>query len=273
MAGVNRVVTTGFDLLLAPFASAGPWPGMLAISLVTALVALLVFRYASSQRGIRAAKAHIISHLLEVVLYRDELRVVLRAQAAIARDNLRYLAHALAPLACMILPVGILLVQTDLRYGHRPLRVGERAIVTVKLLPGAGAVDDVLMSAPTGLEVETPALRLPQIREVDWRVRAVAPGAYDLHFTLAGESFTKRVVVGEPVVRVPVLRVRGGVWQQFMHPGESPLSTTAPVEQIAVGYPSAELVLLGRRLHWVWPWLVLSLAFGYALKGPLRVQV
>jgi hypothetical protein len=31
--------------------------------------------------------------------------------------------------------------------------------------------------------------------------------------------------------------------------------------------------LLSWRVHWVWPWLIISMAFGYALKGPLRVQV
>jgi hypothetical protein len=31
---------------------------------------------------------------------------------------------------------------------------------------------------------------------------------------------------------------------------------------------------LGRwRLFWFWPWLVISMAVGYALRGPLRVQL
>ena len=45
------------------------------------------------------------------------------------------------------------------------------------------------------------------------------------------------------------------------------------MESIRVTYPDASLALLGRPMHWIWPWLVLSMVFGYALKGPLKVQV
>jgi hypothetical protein len=42
---------------------------------------------------------------------------------------------------------------------------------------------------------------------------------------------------------------------------------------VRVSYPNAEIRLGGWRMHWVWPYLVLTLVIGYALKGPLKVQV
>lgn len=271
MAGVNSIITRCFDLLLAPWAWSA-WAGLVFISVITGAVLLMVFRFTSNQRGIRTTKDQIISHLLEVLLYRDEIRVVLRAQARLARDNLRYLGYAVVPLACMIVPVAFLLVQTDLRFGHRPLRPGETAIVAVKLQPGVD-LDEVSLSPSPGVEVETLPLRIAALDEVDWRVRAASAGRQELRFAVAGREFTKQIVVGDVGGPVSTARVAGGVWQQFLNPGEPPIPPGIAAKSASVSYPSAEMELLGWRVHWVWPWLLISMAFGYALKGPLRVQV
>jgi len=273
MAATNAIVTRGFDLFFAPFARATPWLGLAAVSLVSGIVLLLVFRYTSNQRAIRATKDRIVAHLLEVVLYRDELRVVLRAQVGVIRDSVRYLGHTTLPLVCLALPVGLLLVQIDLRYGHRPLRVGEPAVVAVRLRPGGGSLDSVSVWAPQGLQVQTAGLRIPAEREVDWRIVGAAPGAYDLNVVAGGHTITKRVVIGPGRRRVSVARVQDGWRRQFLHPGEPPLPHPGPIESVRISYPSASLPLLNWRVHWVWPWLLLSMAFGYALRGPLRVQV
>jgi len=272
MAAISSAITRVLDLLFWPFVGRGPWPGLIAISLVTGVLALAVFRVCSNQRGIRAVKDQIMAHLLEVLLYRDELRVVMRAQARLFVDNLKYLAHALVPLACMIVPVGLLLLQTDLRYGRRPLRLDEQAVVTVKLRPGSPSLAEASLVAPAGLEVETPPVRIPSLQEVSWRLKAVSAGDHELHFSVAGSEFTKRVVVGDSARRIVGRRVRDGVWQPLLHPGEAVLDADQPVEWVAVEYPDAPVRFLGWRLHWVWPFFVLTMVFGYALKKPLRVQ-
>jgi hypothetical protein len=271
MATLNSIITRGFDLVLAPFGGSA-WAGLIFISLITGAVLLMVFRYTSNQRGIRATKDQIISHLLEVLLYRDDVRVVLRAQARLARDNLRYLGYALVPLAFMLIPVGLLLVQTDLRFGHRPLKKGEKAIVAVKVAPGVN-LDELALSASPGIEVETLPLRIPALDEVDWRVKAVAAGKQELRIGLGAEEIVKDIMVGPSGGRISGARVAGSLWAQFLHPGEPPIPRDAGAKSITVSYPSAHMELLGWRLHWVWPWLLISMAFGYALKGPLRVQV
>lgn len=272
MATINAAVTTFFDLVFAP-AALSPWLGLVIVSLLTGGVLLLVFRYTSNQRAIKRTKDQIVGHLLEVVLYRDELRVVLRAQARLFKDNLRYLGNALVPLCFMIIPVAFFLVQTDLRFGHRPLQVGETAILSVKLAPEAGDLNALSISPPAGIELDSPPLRIPARREVDCRIRAVAPGAHDLQLIINDRDFTKRVVVGAGSQRVSTARVGSSLWAQFLHPGEPPVPSGVPVTSVAISYPDASLRLFGWRLHWVWPWLILSMAFGYALKGPLRVQV
>ncbi len=271
MTAVNSVITSLFNLALGPLTK-HPWIGLTLVSALTGVVLLAIYRYTSNQRGIKQVKNHILAHLLEVVLYRDQMRVVVRAQARLVVDNLRYLGHALVPLAFMIVPVGLMLVQLDLRYGHRPLRVGDSAIIAVKLDPGSN-LDVIILTTPEGVEIETDSLRMPALNEVDWRVKAMTVGKHQLRISSGGEEVTKEIVVGEGAERVSVARVGPGIWQQFLHPGERPIPAGGPVKAISVSYAGAMLDLLGRPVHWVWVWLIISMAFGYALKGPLRVQV
>ncbi|HIC69123.1 MAG TPA: hypothetical protein EYO90_06290 [Candidatus Latescibacteria bacterium] len=59
----------------------------------------------------------------------------------------------------------------------------------------------------------------------------------------------------------------------LLHPGERPIDTSAPLEAIEVVYPEAELSVLGLRTHWMFQFLLLSMASGFLSKGRLGVQI
>jgi hypothetical protein len=270
MGFINTIIIRAFDLLLGPF-TGQPWVGLTLVSVVTGALLILIFRYTSSQRRIRAVKDRIFSHLFEVMLYRDDMRVVLRAQRRLALDNLKYLGLALVPLAFMLVPVGLLLSQLDLRYGHRPLRAGESIIVQVKLDHDVDP-DTMSLTAPSGVVVETVPLRISSLNEVDWRVRATGTANQPLQINIGQDVITKDIVAGKIAPKVSLARVDNDPWQQFLHPGEPTLSSSK-VNSITLTYPAAELTFFGYPVHWIWPWLIISMLVGYALKGPLRVAV
>jgi hypothetical protein len=190
MGILNAAIGKVMDLLLAPFAG-HPWLGMGAISLLTGFLLLLIFRLTSSQRGIKGAKDRIFAHLLEVLFYRDELRVVLRAQRRLVLDNLRYLGYALVPLMFMLIPVGLLLSQLDLRYGHRPLQVGEETLLAVKFSQPVD-LDQVALQLPAGLTAETSRLRQGRaLRRVASALRQGPPERQQL-----GRSRTGDLIAG-----------------------------------------------------------------------------
>ena len=60
---------------------------MMAVSLLTALLMLFVFQLTSNQAGIRRAKDRIKAHLLELRLFKDNMRVTLWAQGGILRPT------------------------------------------------------------------------------------------------------------------------------------------------------------------------------------------
>jgi uncharacterized membrane protein (DUF106 family) len=274
MQVINAITGALFDVLMAPFRPLGPWAGMLAVSWTTGLLMLAIFKKTSNQEGIRKAKNRIKAHLLEVRLYKDDLGQSLRSQGAILAANGRYFACALRPLLVMVIPLLLLLAQLNVWFGTAPLKKGSAAIIKVRLAPGQSALAaEASLIAPAGVAVETQPLRIEEEREIDWRIRAEATGRRLLRFVVGGREITKSLVVeGRPLSKVSARRVRG-FGDELFNPGEKPLPKNTPVEYVEIVYRPARLKLLGLRIHWLVAFFVLSIAFGFSLKGVFQVEI
>jgi len=168
-----------------------------------------------------------IAHVMEFRLFIDSPALVLRAQRDLLRENLRLLRLMLLPCAILASIFLVLFPQLDAMYGHRPLKAGERAIVT------AQARQDATLEVPPGMEVETPGAWNIHDRQVSWRVRALGNVSGELKIG----SFTKRIVSG------------GGLIDGWRVPFRSP--------EIEIHYPPA--AVLG--VNWmVWFFLISSAA-------------
>ncbi len=270
--GVTRIV----NIVLTPFESFQPVLPLAIVSLVMGIFMLLIFRYTSNQKEIRKTKDLIKGHLIEIRLFKDNLRVLLSAQKKILLYNLKYMALAVKPMLFMILPVGIALIQMNDWFGHRPLRPGESAVVAVSVSHEKAAdLSDVAIEVDKGLTVETPALRMPDANEVDWRIRADVPGEHRVIVRASGYTFQKQVVVSEsPLVRVSSVRVAAAtLWDSFFNPGEEPLPANPLVNRIEVGYPHRSIEILGWKFNWLLVFFVLSMAFGLAFKRFFKVEI
>jgi uncharacterized membrane protein (DUF106 family) len=274
MWAFNSLVGNLLSLLFFPFRSQNPWLTMVFVSFLTGLLMLFIFRLTSNQPGIRQVKDKIKAHLLEVRLFKDSLPVTLKAQGQILKHNLKYIGYSAKPMLIMLIPLLVVLAQLNLWFGYQTLRVGETAIVKVSFRDSVDPVGtEITLEASPGLAVETPPLRLEQPREVDWRVRAKAEGVEELTIRLAGQSFTKIVVVGgQRLARICPLK-SSRFLNNLLYPGEKPISSRVPVTAVEVVYPAKRLNLFGLGLHWLIPYLVLSILAGFVLKRPFRVEI
>jgi uncharacterized membrane protein (DUF106 family) len=271
----NGFVSGFFDLVFLPCRGLGPWAGMIIVSLLTSFLMLIIFRRTSNQEGIRKAKNRIKAHLLELRLFSDSLSVSMKAQRRILTANLRYIGYNTKPMLVMIVPVLLILIQLNLRYGSESLRPGDPALVKVRLsgnrLPSE--VTAVLDSSSL-IEVETPPLRIDDEREIDWRVRARESGRGRLALTVGGETISKDVAVQtKPLTRISGIRVGGNLIDQLFNPGEAPLSRSSAVKSVEIRYAPARLRLFGRNVHWLVAYFILSVAFGFAFKGVFKVEI
>jgi hypothetical protein len=269
MSVLNRLVAAVLEALLWPFQGLPPLAGLAFVALLTAVVVLLVYRKTSDQGGITAVRRRIVSSLLEMRLFRDDPVVVLLAQGQVLKASFRYFRYSLVPLAWIILPLAVLFIHLDRIYGYDPLAPGEAAIVTVR----TEQLRSVALEADRGLEVETLPLRVPGSDEAQWRIRGLAPGAHTLTLRTAGQGVTKRVVVGVDPAPLAPARPSSGAFDQLLHPGEGPIPPEAPVQGITVGYRRTNVSFLGWSVHWVIPFLVLTILFGFAMQKPLGVKL
>ena len=111
---VNGIVGRVFDLVLAPFAGAPAW-GLVVVSVLSAVWALLLFRVVTPQARLAAARDRLVGHIFEMGLYQEHLRGVGRIQRDLALANLRYVSLSLPALVVMLLPMLLTLGQLGAR--------------------------------------------------------------------------------------------------------------------------------------------------------------
>jgi hypothetical protein len=253
---------------LGPVVWGKPEWSLTILSALAGVVLLWLFSRASNQGKLRLVKRRIYALLLEIRLFTDEPSVAWRAHKALLAANLRYVALALQPALLLGIPMAILLVHLEGFYGLTPLRMGQDAIVTMKLrtIP-TGAVPQ--LAVPPGIEVTAPPVRILASNEISWRIRPTAPVDGQLHFTMDGRTITKHITAGSARLVLSGRRVYSAL-AALLHPNE-PRIETQDVQWIEVGYPDRSLHLFGYHIDWLLWFVVVSMITALLFKKPLRV--
>lgn len=276
---VNSLLGHLFDALLYPFRDLPPIVGLTVMAVITAVAVLLVYRAASDQEAIAAVRRRIHAGLFEIRLFNDDPRAILRAQADILRHTLTYLRLSLVPMAWMLIPLLLVLIQLHFHYGYTGLEPGSKAIVKVAFKSGAfpgappPAGPDLSLDAAPGLRVDSPPVWILSLREADWRIAAQRPGEYELRVRIGEQVFSKFLLVTNAIVRRAPVRPSRRLQDQLFYPVEPPLPPDAPIESITVGYPEARVSLLGWDVHWLVVFFILTMIVAFALQRPLKVTL
>ena len=277
MSFINALLRLLFDALLLPFRDLPPMVGITVVSLLTAVGLLIVFKHTSNQKALEDVKRHIHAGLFEIRLFNDDFRAIMRAQRDILRHNLTYMRYSLAPMVWTLPPLILILAQLQFHYGYEGLEVGQDVLLKVQLEEGAyseGVKPAFDVDLPDGLSLREPAVWIPTLGEMAWRLTAEAPGDYEIDIRNETASATKTVRVMDNVVRRSPNRVRGFI-NELIYPAEPALPRDGPIESITVTYPEAEVSVgvFGLEMHWMIIYFVLSMVFAFALRGPFGVTI
>ncbi len=273
---INSAIGSVFNLLIYPFKSLNPLWSLAFLSLLIGILMLVIFRYTSDQKSIREAKSKIRAYIFELSLYKDEIGVVLSAQKNILVTNIRYIKYAIKPMLFMIIPLALILIQLESWYGYKPLEPEESAIVSLKLGKSVHSIPtDLSLESTGGITVETPPLRIPSRREVDWRIRADEPGKHELLFKVGSQELKQPVIVssGNALIRVSPNVFTSSLWESVLDPAQKPLSADSIVDRIEIKYPSNTIHIYKWKVHWLVVVFALSIVFGFALKGLFKVEI
>ena len=286
MAGVNRVLTALFDVLLSPLGRLSPLAGLIVLALVTAVLVLLAFKWTADQRALVATKRSIQAGVLEMRLFNDDLAALLRAQGEVLRHTVSYVRLSLTPTLWVIVPIAALMLHMEFHFGYTGLTAGQAVLVTVEFepapeTPGMSAAAAArskgslaaTLEAPDAVRVETPAVLLPSAREVVWRVRPRDAGSYELRVRMGDEVLGKTLLVSDAIARRSPVRPGADLLSQLLHPSEPPLAADSGVSAITLHYPERGWRVAGWDLGWSVVYLAFTLVFALALKGLFGVTM
>ena len=267
MAWINAALAGLLDIVLAPILGLPPLVSLLILSLVTAAAMLPVVARTSNQKRIAQTKRGIHASLLEVRLFNDDLRAVMRALGDALRHNMIYLQLSLVPLAWLAIPLALIVMHLQPFYGYAGLTPGLPALVKVELRnsPNRTDVASAALEAPAEIRVETDAVRLASSNEILWRIVPTAIGEYTLTVRMGTTTATKTVHVSDHPARRSPRRVSAGSEDQLLYPSERPLFADSAIAAITVTYPESTVSVLGWRVHWMVVYAVLSMACALVL--------
>ena len=273
---LNIILTKLVDLLWIPL---GPLPGVLTLVVWSALAGILaglLFRYTSNQKALGDVADKVRANLLAMRLFKDELAVTLRCQCELMKAAGMRFWYALPAFVVMLIPFVLLLVQLALRYEHRPLRVGEAALVRLDLSPEAWSkFRDAQLVAPAGVTVETPALRDKREHAIYWRIRPQSAGVSQLRWELGQGAIEKRLTVSDDSGRLCIvsdLRPGRNFWDRLLYPGERALPADSPAQGIAIDYPARTTPMFGVDVPWWLTFLIASILIAFLLRPVLKVR-
>jgi len=272
---VHKVFQTVLGFLLDPLSDQHAIWSILWVSFLTAILALLMYRLLSSPQAIQHAKIRVKAHILEMRLFQEDPVLMGKAIRSMVGANLSYMRLHLKPFLGMLLPVMLLLVHSEARFGYRPFLPGEKVLVRSfwksDLQPGSGRVYELLPGG--GLEVESPPLRLVSDREVDWRLKTFEAG--NLRFALKGpeQSFSGSVLVSNELLPVTRKSYAKRSWESLVDPASEPLADRGDLIALEIDYPRRHWTLAGHGIEWIWLFFLFSIASGYALKDVFRVEL
>ena len=290
MNAINGATTWLFDLLLTPLEALGREFALIVISGIFGVLALLVFKHISSQKGIKKAKDKIKGHMIEIRLYQDDLGLVSKAIAKVLLRNLQYVCLNFGPFIPLMLPFGLVAAQMVVRYGFEPVPVVEQPGtllagegITVKIeLDDAHKRDAASLELllPEGVEAVSKLVRVPSQGLAFQEIVATTDGAYDLTIEVGGESVVKTLYAGDQTPRKLQAERTSSALMAVLWPAEDTLS--APLKRVSLNgltqpeaYPYASLGWLpGSGPLAVLLWFVgFSMLFGFAALKPLGVQI
>lgn len=271
---VNTFVNSVWDPVLSGFRFENPWPAMIASSLVATVTLLLVMRSVARPDTIARSKKKLIARIMELHLFRHDLPVSLTACGRIFTANLAYLRLLLLPTLLAIVPGLLILIQLNCWFARKPVQIGEAAIVEVQFAEGdfSGSRLPAIKTSDS-LRIDSPPLRIPSLRQVNWRIRpdTMQDGWIDVE--LHGRIIRKQVTVGNRLAKVSEARVQSTGWELLLHPAERPIESSSEIEAVRIRYPPRKMYLGLREVHWLLAFFVLTMLFGVLLKGPLKVPL
>jgi hypothetical protein len=264
---LSTIISKLTDLVLLPASWGGQAYGLAWLSILAGVGMAYVFKYTSNQEKIRLAKDRFKSYILEMRIYQDDFLAILRALSGALKSNLKYLGYTLKPLFIMIIPVIIVFMQMDERYGRKPLSPGETTILSVVLDEGIDPLGaNVSLECSPGASIDAGPVRITELGEIDWRLKILSAGTHSITIDVDGEKYEIPVTAERPHRFIGASRSSSSLIEPLLHPGLPPIPSDSHIAAVHLEYPGVSYPFLFWHTHWLVIFIIYSLIGALAVK-------
>lgn len=246
---------------------------LLFFSLLISLVATLTYKYFANQDAIKTVNDRIKSFIYELRLFDYSPALVFQALGNIFRSSAMYILYSLKPLAVLIIPVMIILMQLHYLFDYSPLKDGDVTVVSVtfadSFVPEQGRYS---FEVSENLNLDTAPVLNTDTNEVS--VRVSVKGDEEGFFTVnaGGTSYTKKIIISDKTVKVLPVTTSGGFWTNIANFGSDIMPSDGELTRVAVQYPDGDHTIFGTTWHWLIWLLLISMSVAIVMMKILKIN-
>lgn len=270
MGGFAHIVRQAFEGLLWPFDLLPDLLSLTLLSIITGVVLLWLVGKTTPQRLVEKARNKMTAAIYEIRLYLDSPGRVFRCQGRLLGWSFIYVGVMMPALVAAALPLGLLYLHLETRFGLDPLARGEQVVLRVDLNDGVDGYQ-VVAEPQDGAESTAPPVFDEEENVVYLRYAITGESVSELGVRVGDHVATKGISVGSRGRSVSAERFAGvgGFWQ---FGDERPLSGDSPVAGISLSYPPRERSWLGIPIWWIY-WLLVATVAAFALRNRMNVAI
>ncbi|MCG8448084.1 MAG: hypothetical protein MI725_00710 [Pirellulales bacterium] len=263
-------------IVLSPTAGWSPLVGLVLLSALFGIVVAIIFRWTSNQERLRRVADLCRAQVLAIKLFKDEPKTIFKAFRQLLHYSLVRIWCLVPSMIVLLIPSILLLVHLAVWYEHKPLTMGEAAVLELQFAENAWAANqDVLPDLPAQFAIETPPLRDLEEKSILWRVRVKEPVPATIRWQVGSEVFEKKVAVSgeqDTLVPVSVRRPGSGWWDRLIHPAEEALKESSPLRGITIHHQQRSTPVFGWDVPWWVTVLFVSILAALLVRPLVKVQ-
>jgi hypothetical protein len=261
------------EALLWPFDLLPPRAGLMAFSVVSGLLMLLVVGKVTPQARLKHAREQMTSAIYELRLFLDSPRRIFVAQARLVLWSLNYLAYLLPALVVLTPVLALLYAPLETRYGKEPLRPDQTVLMRIDLRNPTPAAEQATVESGNTVRLAAPPVLVPDERSLYLRLAIVEAGLHRIQIRAPGWEVVKNICAeSRPEARVSAER-RAGLAHVLAIGNEAPLPSDGQVTGVAVIHPARRQSWGGIQMPWWVVWLLVATVVALLFKRRFGVTL
>jgi len=269
MGSIAGVLRSAMEGLMVPFDLLGPFWGLTLLSILSGVGMLWVVGKTTPQKVVERSRNQMDASVYEIRLFLDSPKRVMISLGRLLANSALYIASMLPAFVVLALPLGLMFLSLEARYGFEAIPVGTPFVISVELADGVDG-RSVSVTPGEGIEITSPPLYVASKNETYVRAIATTSKSSSVLVDVGGRAVEKRIVSDPAASQMAPDRASGtGLFTSF----GSEAGMDGDVVSIHVPHETRDGRYLGISMPWwIW-WMFIMMVAAFGLRKPMGVEL